>query len=274
MYQRVLIPLDGGPRSTVALDVGHRLASIWGAQLDVLGLLEPGINADRSREAIERQTAHLHGKANIFVREARGALGDDIADTADRATGVPLTTLLVMATSARSRSASIMDSVADDVLRRIDAPVLLVGPNAAIDATWPSGSMYVCTDGSTFAEEIFPHAATLASRLDLHPWVLTVVDPDTAAKGDLGSDVAAVVAERLAESMAEVVQREVQFDVFQGRHPGSDLAGYGNRHHAALMALATHGHTGIRRLAMGSVAMHVVHDSLRPVLVARPRDMS
>jgi nucleotide-binding universal stress UspA family protein len=38
--------------------------------------------------------------------------------------------------------------------------------------------------------------------------------------------------------------------------------------------MTTHGRTGLARLAMGSVAARVVHDSESPLLILRPEDLA
>ncbi len=48
------------------------------------------------------------------------------------------------------------------------------------------------------------------------------------------------------------------------------LAGYAADLPASIVALATHGRTGLARVALGSVAMRVVRTSACPVLVVRP----
>ena len=266
MFERVLVPVDGGPHSTVALNVGRRMAELWGARLDVLGFLEHGINIAKSEKAVEVQTAHLRTVADVSMRTVAYTVGDDIADEIESEEH----TLVVMATSARSRTAALVDSVADDVLRGITSAALLLGPNAQVPDDWPTGPMFVCTDGSRFSEEIIPHAATFAEGLKLEPWVIAVSDP-SEVPASIGPAMETNYTARVAASFTPMVGKEVNYDVLHGQHPAKDIVEYANNHDAALIAMATHGHTGLKRLAMGSVAMGVVHDAHCPVLVSRPQ---
>lgn len=267
MLERILVPLDGSPRGEVALNAAERLAALWSVPLDVLGLAETGGTLPRAEAAIERQTAHLLNRANVSIRHTVFTVSDEIADAVESTPS----TLVVMATAARRRTAALIGSVAEQVLCSIDGPALLIGPNASVPAGWPTGPMFVCTDGSVFSEQIIPHAATLASGLELAPWMITVNEP-VPVPAVSGDAVETNYSARLARRLEPLVDREVNVDVLHGTAPGKGIVDYARRNGAGLIALATHGRTGLRRLAMGSVAMQVVHEAHCPVLVARPRD--
>ena len=266
MITRILVPVDGGSRTALALDVGQRLAGRWAARLDVLALLEEGTNATRRQEKIEQQTAHLRGNANVTIRPVSYSIGADIADEVETEDA----TLVVMATAARSRGAAVIDSIADDVLRGTASPTLLIGPKADIPTLWPCGPLYVCTDGSDHAERILPHAATVANGLDLEPWVIEVVDAASAAAATPATETNTAGA--VAAALGSMTGKVVNYDVLHGSHAAKKIVDYATHHDAGLVALATHGRTGLRRLAMGSVAMSVVHNAECPVLVVRPLD--
>ena len=267
MFERILVPLDGGPRGEVALRAAERLAAESGARLDVLGLAETSGTLAAAEEAIGRQTADLMGRGKVSVRTAVAPVSQEITAAMDASPS----TLVVMATSAKNRSAAFAESVADTVLRSSVGPVMLVGPDADIGEFWPSGPMLVCTDGSEWSEAIIPHAAAFANGVGLEPWFVSVTDP-AAIPAAVGAGLEANYTARLAEDFRPKVNRQVNFDVLHGTHPADRIVDYAHTNGAGLIAMATHGHTGIRRLAMGSVAMSVVHDAPCPVLVARPGD--
>ena len=267
MFERILVPLDGGPRGELALRAAERMAAAWGARLDVLGLAETSGTLASAEEAIGRQTADLMGRGAVSVRTAVAAVSDEIAQAIDASPS----TLVVMATSAKNRTAAFAESVADAVLRSSAGPVLLLGPHADVGEFWPTGPMLVCTDGSDWSEAIIPHAATFTDGVGFDPWFVSVTDP-AEVPASVGAGMESNYTARLAEDFRPMVNREVNFDVLHGTHPADRIIDYAKTSGAGLIALATHGHTGIRRLAMGSVAMSVVHDAPCPVLVARPGD--
>lgn len=265
MYRRILVPLDGGPRGAVALTVAQRLSPLWDAHIDVVGLAETEGTLAAMERAIERQTAHLGANASVAVRVAVHAIAEEI----EQAIGSTSSTLVVMATSARGRSAAVIDSIADAVLRVIDGPALLIGPNAVVPPGWPQGPLFICTDGSALAEAIVPHAADVARGLELDPWFVTVTEPADvgAARPEAETDP----AQQLALDFGPLLDGAVRCEQLQGTHPARDILAHARANGAGLIALATHGRTGLERLTLGSVAMQVVREAEVPVLVSRPR---
>jgi nucleotide-binding universal stress UspA family protein len=59
----------------------------------------------------------------------------------------------------------------------------------------------------------------------------------------------------------------IDLELVTGGDPAEAITGYANAHDVDLIAVTTHGRTGIRRLALGSVAEAVIRHSRVPVLV-------
>ncbi len=75
-----------------------------------------------------------------------------------------------------------------------------------------------------------------------------------------------------AKADAEGVARGLQVETFLGcGKPAEELARFAVARAVDLVVVGTHGHTGLRRLVLGSVAEHVVRTAPCPVLVHRPR---
>jgi len=56
----------------------------------------------------------------------------------------------------------------------------------------------------------------------------------------------------------------------EGNRPGETIVDYARGNGMGLIVMATHGHTGFKKLLLGSVATRVLHDSPVPVLLIRP----
>jgi nucleotide-binding universal stress UspA family protein len=52
--------------------------------------------------------------------------------------------------------------------------------------------------------------------------------------------------------------------------PAEEIVRYAEKENVDLIIMATHGHTGLARLVLGSVAARVVASSVAPVLLVRP----
>ena len=76
------------------------------------------------------------------------------------------------------------------------------------------------------------------------------------------------------DALAEEIRSkgtDVTIDVAYGA-PAEEIVAMGTRHRASLIAMCTHGRSGLRRLALGSVAEQVLRQSAMPLLLYRPTD--
>jgi nucleotide-binding universal stress UspA family protein len=139
-------------------------------------------------------------------------------------------------------------------------------------------------DGSDEAARVLPLATALGKQLKQPLVLLSVIEDAPAAEpfGPVLSQYEAALTEmaRAAHERAvaylEQVCRSLQekdvwatTDVVVGR-PGDQIVEAAARHHAELVVMATHGHTGPERWFLGSVADRVVRTSDVPVLLVRP----
>jgi nucleotide-binding universal stress UspA family protein len=70
------------------------------------------------------------------------------------------------------------------------------------------------------------------------------------------------------EKSLEAQGLDVDYVVISGS-PGETIVSYAQENECTLIAIATHGHGGFRRFALGSTADYVVHHSSIPVLTVR-----
>jgi nucleotide-binding universal stress UspA family protein len=193
-------------------------------------------------------------------------VADEIADELEAEADA----LVVMATRARPHTAPVVGSVAEEILAYTNGPVLLMGPHSEAGDRWPTGPMIVCTDGSSTAEAIISAAGRWSSGLELPLSVVTVTRLEDAGRLH-GSETSALeVVSRMAAKLADTTEQQVTEEVLFHRDPAAAIVDYARATHAALIAMATHGATGLRRIAMGSVAMGVVHQAPCPVLITQP----
>lgn len=275
MFKTVIVPLDGSPLAENALAAGSAVARRCGAEVVLVRVL-PRSGSD---DAVEAQAA-LRGvaerlgnvRARVMCPRADEAAEGVVAVAADA--DAPL---ICMSTHGRGGvGEALLGSVAGGVIRRHGGPVLLVGPNADVGTVPFDGRVLVCLDGSTLSEQILPLARRWAEEFGMGIDLVQVLDP--AVERELASAGVAVDDVNVDSYLARVggpLDREgvdVSWDVLRGRRAAPVLVDYVERYRPGLVAMSTHGRTGLARLAAGSVAMAVVHDSHRPVLVHRPVD--
>lgn len=138
--------------------------------------------------------------------------------------------------------------------------------------------MLVPLDGSKLAEETFPYARELAGRLDLDLDFLHVCDPI----GLQSLSMSQIYVDKMAESVREQIQRiqtttvgkeavrpiEVRSKAVTG-YPAEEILKYAEANNTDIILMATHGSSGVRRWALGSVAYQVLHASKVPVWLVR-----
>ena len=135
-------------------------------------------------------------------------------------------------------------------------------------------------DGSTRAETILLHVEELARCCDAKVVFLQVVEPMLRVTG-LEPDYAALYLQgfmrrkREAEAYLDTLQREFRakgIDAGGRITSGSVVEGILNaaeREGADLIAMASHGRTGLGRVFYGSVAAGILHRVDRPLLLIR-----
>jgi nucleotide-binding universal stress UspA family protein len=140
----------------------------------------------------------------------------------------------------------------------------------------------VCLDGSDLAEEILPYAREVARRFGSKLVLLEVtIPPSVVVESTTGYYSARKPAEiqrkeeeavTYLESIAQAIQAaglEVEYLTLPGS-AGRTIVSYADESGIDLIALGTHGRSGLKRFAFGSVAEHVLKESGLPVLVIKP----
>ena len=173
--------------------------------------------------------------------------------------------LVVMASHGKGRSAAIVGSVADEVLRRTFGPIMLVGPDVV--ARRLHGSARDHRRRFRRIRSRTPTRCCLGDRtLD------DAVDRpcDRTLRPDSGGDLAgAVYLSRLAAGLRTASKHGVEFDELHEGNPANAVCDYVDRHRASLIVASSHGRSGLSRLTMGSVTSGFVRHATCPVLVFR-----
>lgn len=145
-----------------------------------------------------------------------------------------------------------------------------------------SRHILLLTDFSAESERAFGPVAELADLLGARVTLLHVVE--TALPAPMPAPMIAPVAAPVAESalaareadasrrLADLATRfprdcEVKPALVRGPDAAGTAAAYASEHGVDLIAMASHGRSGLRRIVMGSVAESVLRRAGRPVLV-------
>ena len=131
-------------------------------------------------------------------------------------------------------------------------------------------------DFSEPSQEALETAADLAARYGaelLLVHVVAVILPLTSLLSDAEQqrEAHAAAARHLSELASALAQQniKVRTEVGSANEPGMEIVRLAADNHADMIVIATHGITGWRKLAFGSVADRVIKEAECPVLLMR-----
>jgi nucleotide-binding universal stress UspA family protein len=158
-----------------------------------------------------------------------------------------------------------------EVLHGGGVPVLLTRPDQPV---LPLRRILVALDGSDFSVEALEPAMALARVSGARLSLLQVVTRHTGIVRLLRpGEPSAESAERFLRRVRETIPADlgpVDVRVVEKGNAAAGIAEETRRGDVGLVAMATHGRGGIRRLILGSVAESVVRGCPVPVLLYRP----
>ena len=171
-----------------------------------------------------------------------------------------------------------LGSTADYLIRNSDIPVLIAKPSlfAADDPFKTIGRIVVALDGSQLAEQIMPHVATLATGLGANVQLLRVLTPQNYAQEQIIQPGLPWWDEDISEAysyLAGVKENlgkqgiAASTEVVLGDDVAAGILDYASHVNADLVAIATSGAGGFKRLVFGSVADEVTRKSPTSLLV-------
>lgn len=300
MYSQILV-LDGSKTAEKALPYARALASKLKLPVELLAVIDIAemakrISAEKARylatlieNNIRTSEKYLSAVAGTFrdvsVKSTveKGSAEEVIIDKAAADKG----TLINMATHGRSGiNRWLLGSIAEKVLRGATNPVLLIRATeeAKTEGEAILKSAIVPLDGSELAECVLPTVTELAQLLQLEvvlfraytiPYSALAVDPESFY---LVSDEELISAMR--DEVVAYLDKKAQAIKKLGVDRVSTIAEYGlaadeiialaRKTPDVLIAMCSHGRSGVKRWVLGSVTETVARHSGDPVLVTRP----
>jgi nucleotide-binding universal stress UspA family protein len=287
MYTSILVPLDGSTLAEGVLPYAKFLASSLQLPVDLLHVNDPetatpAAYAIQGADYLKEVAATFPTSLTVNCSEQNGRAAEVIVDSASRDSA----TLITMATHGRSGVQRwLLGSVAQKVLQAAINPVLIIRPKqeTQVSADVRLSAVILPLDGSHLAEKIFPHVVYFANRLKLEIilirtyalptigyFMATGVSPP--AIGEIGAKIKQEVTEYL-QAKVEQLQAEgiekASFLAVEGSGP-EEIIDLAQRTSDNIVAMSTHGRSGMGRWILGSVTDRVVCYCGDPVLVIRP----
>jgi nucleotide-binding universal stress UspA family protein len=294
MYRTLLVPVDRSAFAEHALPLALSIARQSRASIHLVAVSTPvsitpleGLYVsptELQEEAKARYQTYLDGamarlRERIDVPISGEVVSGEAAPTLCHLAEGGRYDLVVMATHGRSPLGRFwLGSVADDLIRHANLPLLLVRPGDEepdLDEEPYLSNLVLPLDGTPLAEQILEPAVALAEPMPETEMILLRAIPATGP--DEEADVADSHSYREAEDyLASVAARlearglKVRTHVVFEDRPAEAILHETEGQHAGTIALETHGRSGLSRLLQGSVADQVIRGTHVPVLVHRP----
>lgn len=262
MITKIVVPLDHHDEAEDAVLHGAALARQAGARLQLMSVRPSYVDAAATHDRLVEIADRLRVDAELVVVGP-----DDVTATLAEVAAEP-GTVLCLRTHARGPIAEMtLGSVSEQVVRTTHHPVLLVGPHCD-PAPERYGSMVVGLDGSPLAEQILPVVTAWSTQLDLTPWLFQALSPRVPL--EVGDDVTeSGYVRNIAAQLADQ-QVKAEWETAHDRDAATAVVSFADQLPTALIALTTHGRSGLGRIALGGTAFRVAHRAHSPVLVLRP----
>lgn len=296
MFHRLLVPLDGSELAERALPMALSLLPGTGGEIILLTVPEPhpvshasfsGYNWLYPDQAMhfshEQALAYLAdmasrcGRAGVSFRQEVIA-GDPAGVIVDQAAQRGVDAIVMTTRGYSGLTRWTLGSVSEKVMRGATSPVVVVRESR------PLRHILVPLDGSEHGERALPHAFWLARQNNARLTLVYVVEPfvtlmpSTLGWEHISMQIDETANEKLtgqaAAYMEDVATRystldfEAEAAVLQGPTAETILQ-YAEDIGADLIAMATHGRTGLRRWVYGSVTEKVLRGIHSALLVIR-----
>jgi nucleotide-binding universal stress UspA family protein len=298
--KRLLVPLDGSRLAECVLPASVSLAGHLHGEITLLHAMERGAPAtahgDRHLRLVSEAEAYLDGIAGLCRAEGvevephvhPNEVGDVARSIVEHAEEMAADLVVLSTHGAGGARRVLFGSVAQQVLRRGVRPVLLIRPPDAFPAAglppFSLRRLLVPLDGTPASQAALPIASRIARAYDADVMLLRIVPTLATVSGERAStallvptataaslDLEEKDARRSLEGLARALRAEgLRASAAVGRgNPAQGVLDGAAQAGAEMIAMATHGRTGLDAVFSGSVASRVVAKFTRPILLVR-----
>ncbi len=306
MYSRIVAPLDGSSLSEQVLPYVRQLGLGLSIPVTLMTVVEPptptiGRSVNPEAHEYESET-HLEDHAAAYLEGvASGLRSAGLHVSTVTPAGTPAQEIVaeaqrepesLIAMSGHGRSGAArwwLGSVADRVLHLTASPLLVVRSGQEGSGHQERFDKVVLpVDGSALAEQIIPHMVPIARGLGLSVDLVRVLpsrseyfqlaaapefyNPSFASMAESMTNQAEEEASRYLEQLKQRLSLEgigsVETRLLRG-DPAASIIDVARETPDRLVAMTTHGRSGVGRWVLGSVSDRVVRNSGDPVLLVR-----
>ena len=289
MLEKILIPLDGSKLSEAALGHGEELAWAFSSELHLLGICDRA--DDKHRRMMQ---AYLDKKADEVGRNVSETPlstkavvldGEPASRIIDYARQTKIDLLITVSHGHTGIMPWTMGATATKIVHGSSIPVLLMRA-AALKKRGPQKSIFsnmlLPLDGSAAGETALPLVLEIAARLKAEVTLLSVVESGQRVHTIGGLDFI-----RFPEQQVDKMKRDLSVYLdgavrrFRDRgietrgelrsgYAAAEILKYAQAAGVRLVAMSSHGKSGLREWVFGSVSNKVLHAGKTHLLLVKP----
>lgn len=303
MYSKILVPLDGSAMAECVLPHVEALAT-GNTTIDVTFLyviqpLDTLLTSSEFKSHIESEAksaaedylkdliSKLKYNASLHGEVILGKVAENIVDYAMQ----NKTELIIMATHGRSGVTRwVRGSVADKVLHESKLPIWLIKTDASQMTIYSEGqkiTILVPLDGSELAEATLDYVKKLTKQFGTQSVDVVLIrvcelffppytyPPPIPLSWEEYLEYETNRCKDICQTYLAKVEEQLKQDGISVRaeipvgNPADTIVDYANENAFSLIAISTHGRTGISRWAFGSVAEKVLKGASCSIFLAR-----
>jgi nucleotide-binding universal stress UspA family protein len=294
MFERILIPLDGSSTAEIVFPYVVDLTQRFGSELFLVHVAETTSPAENQEAVTYLQGARFKigamledwGAKKDTKIETKELTGNAAVEILKFATEINASLIAVASHGASSTVIWALGNIAAKILRAATFPVLLIRKPAA-EASLADKKLIkkilAPLDGSELGEAAIPYVVELARHHEAGIVLFRVVEPVTSFVGPTGeiawnfintyekNAMATVLSylDRLKNNLSGV-DTLLEIATSEGQ-PAGEIMDYAQANSIDLIAMSTHGRSGIGRWVYGSVTEKILHSGEVPILVVQPK---
>jgi nucleotide-binding universal stress UspA family protein len=267
VIEKILVCTDGSPESEAAFAAIMPVVRAYAPEVAVLYVFEDPEASFMPPAKVAKACGALRASnVNAYLELREGMPAEEILKVARE----KKVDLIAIATHGRRGVVRLIaGSVAEEVLRKTDIPLLVTRPNTVVHE-WKR--IVVALDGSERSESVLPEAVRLARKLGAALEILRVAVPVVAAGA--GEAPILLPPEDPMPYLKGVLKGldlrgiEARAVALEG-HPSEAILRHLAESAASLLCMTTHGRSGLARILLGSVAEEILRKAPCPVLLQR-----
>jgi nucleotide-binding universal stress UspA family protein len=302
MFERILVPLDGSKNAEMVLPYVEEIAGRFRSQLSLVGVIEndntpitlTGVKnndvlymylAQIAKQAAEQgKEFGIESSQQIAFKLLSGHIAQKILLYSEE---INADLIGLTSRGASSHEKWVLGNISAKVLRATRKPVLLVRRRVD-DKTLGEKRLIkrilLPLDGSKIGESAIRVSEALAMKLNAQIVLIHVLEP--LIKFGIYDTNPSIPA------MDNLISRQVEAQAYLDKvigllkertgivsesnlvvgYPANEIADYAQNHDIDLIAISTHGRTGLQQWVFGSVTDKLLHFGDTPLLVVRPSE--